>query len=98
MNNKNPQPIGSRVLIKLPPSVKKEVKGLIQLEVDHAYQQTGEVVSMGKGRIGKKGNRVPMDVNIGDKVYITKFAGIQIKFDGIEHLMVFHEDIVGVFN
>lgn len=91
-------PIAGRVLIKLPPNEKKEVKGLVHLEQDLGYCQEGTVIAVGAGRMGKKGNRVPIECKIGQKVYITRFAGIQVMFDGQPCLMCFSEDVLAVMN
>lgn len=91
-------PIAGRVLIKFPPNEKKEVKGLVHLEQDLGYQNTGTVIAVGAGKIGKSGKRIPIECNIGDKVVLTKFSGIQVLFDGEPHLMCFSEDVLGVMN
>jgi chaperonin GroES len=89
-------PIAGRVLIKFPPNEKKEVNGLVQLEKDLGYENTGTVVAVGAGRIGKRGKRVPIECKPGDKVCLTKFAGVQVWFDGAPHLMCFEQDVLGV--
>lgn len=96
MKDQFAEPIGNRVLLKLPPAKRKEVGGIVTLEQDLAYEQTGTVVAMGKGRIGKTGKRIPFEFKIGDEVIITKFAGTQVKLNGEQHLMLFGDDVVGI--
>lgn len=89
-------PIGGRVLLELPESKRTDNRGIVILEKDKAYANGGVVIAVGAGRIGKNGKRVSIEVKPGDKVYIAKFAGTQVKLDGIDHLMLFSEDVIGV--
>jgi chaperonin GroES len=56
----------------------------------------GQVVSVGKGRVTEDGKVVALDVKAGDRVLFGKYAGTEIKIDGVEHLIMREEDILGI--
>jgi len=56
----------------------------------------GEVVAAGSGKMDEKGKRVPLEVKAGDKVLFAKYAGTEIKIDGVEHLFMREDDILGI--
>jgi chaperonin GroES len=56
----------------------------------------GEVVAVGPGKRDENGQRQPMDVKTGDRVLFAKYAGTEIKIDGVEHLFMREDDILGV--
>jgi len=56
----------------------------------------GLVVSVGKGRVTEDGKVVALDVKAGDRVLFSKYAGTEIKIDGVEHLIMREEDILGI--
>ena len=58
--------------------------------------QEGEVVSVGPGRIDDNGNRVPLDVAVGDKVIYSKYGGTEVKYGGEEFLILSARDILAV--
>ena len=58
--------------------------------------QEGQVVATGKGKVSEDGKVLPLDVKKGDKVLFAKYSGSDIKIDGVEHLIMREEDILGV--
>jgi chaperonin GroES len=56
----------------------------------------GEVVGAGPGKLGDNGKRTPLDIKPGDRVLFSKYAGSEIKIDGIEHLFMREDDILAV--
>ena len=58
--------------------------------------QEGTVIAAGPGRINEDGDRVPMDVKVGDSVLYAKYAGTEYKIDNEEHLIVKESDILAV--
>ena len=89
-------PIADRVLIQLD-EVKNTINPkLIALDVASSERQTGTVVSIGAGKLSKRGKRFPMLVSLGDHVVLKKYAGTEIMLNGINCLLVFHDEIEGV--
>ena len=58
--------------------------------------QQGEIVAAGPGKIGKDGKRVPLVVKAGDQVLFAKYAGTDIKLDGVEHVFMKEDDILSM--
>jgi chaperonin GroES len=55
----------------------------------------GTVVAAGSGKSNADGRRVPLDVKAGDTVLFGKFAGQEIKFDGVEYLILKEDEVLG---
>ena len=56
----------------------------------------GKVVAVGPGALNKKGERLPMDVKVGDKVLYGKYSGTEIKFDEEKYLIMHQDEILGI--
>jgi len=56
----------------------------------------GLVIAVGKGKTTEDGNLVKPDVKAGDRILFSKYAGTEVKIDGVEHLIMREEDILGV--
>ena len=70
--------------------------GLVIPDTAKEKPQEGEVVAIGPGRIDDNGNRVPLDVAIGDKVIYSKYGGTEVKYAGEEYLILSARDILAV--
>ncbi|MCX5781814.1 MAG: co-chaperone GroES [Elusimicrobia bacterium] len=92
------RPLGDRVLVK--PTEEKEVKksGIIIPDTAKEKPMEGEVISVGKGKIGDDGKLIPMDVKVGDKILYGKYSGTEIKINEIDHLIMHQDDILGVID
>lgn len=58
--------------------------------------QEAEVIAVGPGRIDDNGNRIPLDVAVGDKVIFSKYGGTELKFGGEEFLVLSARDVLAV--
>ena len=58
--------------------------------------QEGKVIAAGKGKVTPEGKVLPLDVKKGDRVLFGKYAGSEIKVDGVEYLIMREDDILGV--
>lgn len=90
------KPLGDRVLVK--PLEEKEVKkgGIIIPDSAKERPQDGEVIAVGPGKTGDDGKAIPMHVKKGDKVMYGKYAGSELKLDGVEYLLMREDDILGI--
>ena len=89
------RPLGSRVLIKRIEYQENQENSLI-IVPDTAKEkaQTGQVISVGAGSLDKSGALVPVQVNVGDIVYVGKYAGTDM---GVNDYVIVHaDDILGV--
>ena len=91
------RPIGDRIAVK-PVAVEEKTKSgsvLPGSAQEHPHQ--GEVVSVGSGSVSQAtGQRIPLEVKVGDKVVYGKHAGIDVKFDGEELILLTENDILVV--
>lgn len=87
-------PLGDRVVIK--PSAKEErtSSGLVLPDTAKEKPQEGEVVAVGTGRVTDDGKRIALEVKVGDTVVYSKYAGTEVKEDGVEYLIVRETDIL----
>ncbi len=58
--------------------------------------QEGEVVAVGPGRFDDNGNRVPMDVAVGNRVLYSKYGGTEVKFGADEYLVLSARDVLAI--
>jgi chaperonin GroES len=90
------KPLGDRVLVKPAPKEEKTATGLYISSGAQEKPSRGEVIAVGAGKIDDKGERIPLDVQVGDQVYYGKFGGNEIKVDGEDLLLLRADDIYGV--
>ena len=97
----NFKPLGDRILVK--PEVSGELKtksGLILTDnASRGEKVYGEVISVGAGLFSQTGNRIPLSVNIGDKVMYKKdLGGDKVTLDNEEYLLFHEHELIGVIN
>ncbi len=87
-------PLGDRVVIK--PSPKEEVSkgGIVLPDTVKEKPQEGEVIAVGAGKLTDDGNRLPMDVKVGDIVIYSKYAGSEFKEMDEELVIMRESDIL----
>ncbi|KAF3324166.1 chaperonin [Carex littledalei] len=89
------RPLGDRVLVKIKTSEEKTSGGIFLPSTAQTKPQGGEVVAIGEGRtVGNK--KVEISVPTGAEVVYSKYAGTEIEFNGVKHLIMNEDDIVGV--
>lgn len=92
----NIRPINDRILVIRVEEEKKTAGGIIIPDTAKEKPQEGKVVAVGPGKIGDDGKRLPLEVKKGDRVLFSKYAGTEIKIDGVEHMFMREDDILGV--
>ncbi|PYS96883.1 MAG: co-chaperone GroES [Acidobacteria bacterium] len=92
------KPLHDRVLVKRVEAEEKVKGGIIIPDTAKEKPLEGKVVAIGAGRLDEDGKRVPLEVKVGDKVLIGKYAGTEIKIDDIEHVIVREDEILGVIS
>lgn len=90
------KPLGNRVVVK--PEEQEEITagGIVLPETAKEKPQKGAVLAVGPGEYDEKGNRVPLDVKVGDKVLFAKYAGTEIKIDGDKLLILRESDLLAI--
>jgi chaperonin GroES len=90
------KPLRDRVLVVRIEEKDKTNGGIIIPDTAREKPQEAEVIAIGQGRWDKNGKRMPMAVKEGDRILLGKYAGQEIKIDGVEHLIIKEDDILGV--
>jgi len=94
----NVRPLNDRVLVLRVEAEEKTAGGLIIPDTAKEKPQRGKVVAVGSGRVGDDGKRTPLEVKAGDRVLFSKYAGTDIKIDGVEHLFMKEDDILAMLD
>ena len=87
-------PLGDRVVIKPLPREEGTKSGIVLPDTAKEKPQEGEIVAVGPGRVSEDGKRIPMEVKVGDKVIYAKYAGIEIKVDEVEYVILRESDVL----
>jgi chaperonin GroES len=90
------KPLEDRIVIKSLEAEQTTASGLVIPDTATEKPQEGEVLAVGPGRIDDKGNRVPLDVNVGDRVIYSKYGGTEIKHGGQEYLILSARDVLAI--
>jgi chaperonin GroES len=90
------RPLYDRVVVRrIEP--KEEVRGgIIIPDVAREKPMLAEVVAVGTGRVLENGKVLPLDVQPGQKVLIGKYAGSEVKIDGVEYVILREDEILGI--
>lgn len=90
------QPVQDRILVKRVAEVEKTPGGIIIPGNAQEKPVEGEVIAIGNGKVLDDGRIRPLDVKIGDRVLFSKYGGTEVKLDGVEHLIMREDDILGI--
>ncbi len=92
----NLRPLGDRVIVKLVEVEEKTAGGIVLPDKAKERPTEAEVVAVGSGRILNDGTKVPMDVKVGDRIVISKYAGAEFKVGDTEYLVLREDDVLAV--
>lgn len=84
----NIKPLGDKVVVKALAQEEKTKSGIVLPDTAKEKPQQGEVIAVGPGKVLENGQRMPLDVKVGDKVIYSKYGGTEIKIDGEELLIL----------
>jgi len=90
------RPLHDRIIVKRLDEEEKTKGGIIIPDSAKEKPMEGEVIAVGKGKRADDGKMLKMDVKAGDRVLFSKYAGTEVKIDGVEHLIMREDDILGV--
>jgi chaperonin GroES len=90
------KPLEDRIVVKSLEAEQTTASGLVIPDTAKEKPQEGEVLAVGPGRIDDKGNRVPLDITVGDRVIYSKYGGTEVKHKGDEYLSLSARDVLAV--
>jgi chaperonin GroES len=95
----NIKPLEDRILVKPLDAEQTTASGLVIPDTAKEKPQEGEVVAVGPGRFNENGGeRLPMDVSVGDKVIYSKYGGTEVKYSGDEFLILSARDVLAIIS
>jgi len=90
------RPLSDRVLVVGIEEKEKTTGGIVIPDTAKEKPQEGKVVAVGPGKWDENGNRIPLEIKKGVRVLFGKYAGNEIKIDGVEYLIMRETDILGI--
>jgi chaperonin GroES len=90
------RPLQDRVIVKRVAEEEKTKGGIIIPDTAKEKPMEGLVVAVGKGKTAEDGKLIKLDVKAGDRILFSKYAGTEVKIDGVEHLIMREDDILGI--
>ena len=90
------KPLHDRVLVRRLEQEEKTAGGIIIPDTAKEKPAEGEVIAVGSGKADDKGTVRPLTVKKGDRVLFAKYSGNDIKIDGVDHLIMREDDVLGV--
>jgi len=90
------KPLNDRVLVRRMDPEEKVKGGIIIPDTAKEKPLEGKVVAVGAGRLDENGKRIPMEVKVGDRVLVGKYAGTEVKLDDVEHVILREDEILGI--
>ena len=87
-------PLEDKIIVKQAEAQTQTASGLYIPDNAKEKPQQGEVLAVGPGRRDDKGERIPMDVKVGDKVLYSKYGGTEVHYEGEDYLIVGARDIL----
>ena len=91
-------PLGERIVIKVLESEERTKSGILIPDTAKEKPQMGEVMAVGSGKTLENGQKVPMEVKVGNKVLFAKYAGTEVKLDGEEYMVLKETDVLAIVN
>lgn len=90
------RPLHDRVLVRRVEAEAKTAGGIIIPDSAQEKPQEGEIVAAGEGAYNEDGDRIKLDVKVGDKILFGKWSGTEVKIDGEDLLIMKESDIMGI--
>ena len=92
----NLKPLQDRILVLRMEEETTTKGGIIIPDTAKEKPAEGKVVSVGNGKIGDDGKRIPLEIKKGDRILFGKYSGTEVKIDGEEYLIMSEGDVLGI--
>jgi chaperonin GroES len=90
-------PLKDNIVVKrIEEKDEKKVGSIIIPDTAKEKPMTAEVIAIGSGRILKDGNKLPLEVKVGDKVLVGKYAGSEVKLDDTDYVILREDEVLGI--
>ena len=92
----NVRPLQDRLLVRRVEEIEKTKGGIIIPDAAKERPLEGNVVAVGAGKRLEDGTLIALDVKAGDRVLFGKYSGTEIKVDGIDHIILREDEVLGI--
>ena len=89
-------PLEDKIIVKQAEAETQTASGLYIPDNAKEKPQQGEVLAVGPGRRDDKGERIPVDVKLGDKVLYSKYGGTEVHYEGEDYLIIGARDVLAI--
>jgi chaperonin GroES len=90
------KPLADRLVVKVVSGEEKTKSGLYLPDTAQEKPQEGEVIAVGNGRVLDNGQKMPLEVKVGDRIIFSKYSGTEIKLDGEKFVIFSERDVLAV--
>jgi chaperonin GroES len=90
------RPLQDRIIVKRIEEEERTKGGIIIPDTAKEKPMEGEVIAVGSGKVLENGTKQAPEVKKGDRILFGKYSGTEVKIDGVEHLIMREDDILGV--
>ncbi len=90
------RPLQDRILVKRVEEEEKTKGGIIIPDTAKEKPGEGKVFSVGNGKMGDDGKRIPLEIKKGDRILFGKYSGSDVKIEGTEYLIMREDDVLCV--
>jgi chaperonin GroES len=94
----NIKPLEDKLVVQASEAETTTASGIVIPDTAKEKPQEGKVLAVGPGRVNDNGNRIPLDVAVGDVVIFSKYGGTEIKYNGEDYLILSSRDVLAVVN
>ncbi len=92
----NIKPLEDRIVVRPLEAEQVTASGLVIPDTAKEKPQEAEVIAVGPGRFNDDGDRIPVDIKVGDKVIFSKYGGTELKYGGKEYLVLSARDVLAI--
>ncbi|MDP4886408.1 MAG: co-chaperone GroES [Aquiluna sp.] len=90
------KPLEDRIVVRPLEAEQVTASGLVIPDTAKEKPQEAEVIAVGPGRFNDDGDRIPVDIKVGDKVIFSKYGGTELKYGGKEYLVLSARDVLAI--
>ena len=92
----NLKPLGDRIVVKVLDREEKTKGGLYLPDTAKEKPTEGEVIATGSGKVLDNGQKLPIEVKVGDRIIFSKYAGTEVKLDGEDYVIFSERDVLAI--
>jgi chaperonin GroES len=92
----NLKPLGDKIVVKVLTKEEKTKGGIVLPDTAKEKPTEGEVMAIGTGKILENGQKLPLEVKVGDRIIFSKYAGTEVKVDGEEYVIFSERDVLAI--